>query len=190
MGGRPSAAPLGRLLERIEGSPHLFGLLAVGLATALGLGLRATMASQSLFGDELFTYPIVSQSSLGAVFDGLEVTENTPPLFYILSWLSAKLGSDPNLIRLPSVLLGAAAIPMTYLLTARVAAWFAAGVAAFLMALAPIALFYGSDARAYAVLLFLLPLSTYSLIRASDDGGAGWWVAFFAATAAASLRRP
>ena len=47
--------------------------------------------------------------------------QNNPPLFYVLAWASAKLGDPDTSIRLPSLLLGTAAVPMTYALGLRTA---------------------------------------------------------------------
>lgn len=45
--------------------------------------------------------------------------EITPPLYFIFAWLSMKLGSDPEWVRLPSLLAGTAVIPLVYLVGAR-----------------------------------------------------------------------
>jgi 4-amino-4-deoxy-L-arabinose transferase-like glycosyltransferase len=171
-----------RALKERESGLVVTALLLITLA---GLTLRLLAAQQSLFGDELWTYPIVTEPNIGGVIDGVLLTENTPPLFYLLSWAAAMVGEPTTWIRLPSVLFGAAAVPMIYALTNRVAGRFAGLVAAMLMALAPFAIFYGSEARAYASLLFLLPLSTFSLLSALDGGKGRWWVLFWAAATAA-----
>lgn len=158
---------------------------ALALVTLVGLALRLAAAQQSLFGDELWSYSIVTVSGIGDVFDGIELTENTPPLYYVLAWLSAKLGDAPAWTRLPSVLYSTAAIPISYLLANRLSGARAGTIAALLVALAPFAVYYGSDARAYAGLLALLPLATYALLRAAEGDGQGWWVLFWAATTGA-----
>ncbi|HKJ35259.1 MAG TPA: glycosyltransferase family 39 protein [Solirubrobacterales bacterium] len=165
--------------------------LAVGTITALALVLRAVASQQALAGDELYTYRVVSAASLGGVFDGIELTEATPPLYYVLAWLAGMLGDAPGWIRLPSILYGAASVPVVYLLGERFGGRRAGLVAALLIAVAPFAIVYGSEARAYGGLLFLLPLSTYALLRATDErggegrGALGWWVLLWVATTAA-----
>ena len=51
-------------------------------------------------------------------------------------------------------------------------------------AIAPFAVYYGSEARAYSALTCLALASTYALLRALDGNSRWWWAAFAAATAA------
>jgi mannosyltransferase len=71
-----------------------------------------------------------------------------------------------------------------YLVGRQVAGRTAALVAAAYMALSPFAIFYGSEARAYAVLMFCVTLSCLCLLRAVETRRPGWWVAWGAAAAA------
>jgi ATP-binding cassette subfamily B protein len=158
----------------------------LGIIVAVGLALRAFAAQgESLYGDELYSYAIATQSSLAGVFDQIEVTENNPPFFYLLAWLIAKLGDPTTLIRLPSVLAGAAAVPVVYLLGKRFGRARAGLIAAALIAVLPFAVFYGTEARAYGLLLFLLPLSTLALLRALDGERRVWWGVYWLAAALA-----
>jgi mannosyltransferase len=167
-----------------ERTTWLVGPLLVVIAV-VALALRSIAAQQSLFGDELFTYFITSSHSLSGVVDRYELTENTPPVFYVLGWLSGKLGDPTVLIRLPSVLSGAAAVPILYLLGTRLKGPRAGLIAAALIAVLPFAVFYGSEARAYGLLLFLLPVSTLALLRALEDYRALWWVVYWLAASLA-----
>jgi hypothetical protein len=60
-----------------------------------------------------------------------------------------------------------------------------AAVGAAIVTLSPFAIFYSTEARAYATLVFLVTLSTLALLRALDRAGWGWWVVYAAATAGA-----
>jgi mannosyltransferase len=183
-----SAAPPRRGL-RLSGPalPASADLVAVSLLTAIALALRLSQISQTLGGDEVFTYQDVVGHSLSAVLSTVNSGgENSPPLFFVLAWLSAKLGDPSEWIRLPSVLLGSAAVPVTYLLgresVGRVAGLIGAGI----MALAPFAVFYGVEARPYGTIMFLVALSTLALLRATRPGApAGWWVLYTLSAAAA-----
>jgi hypothetical protein len=160
---------------------------ALVAATLAALGLRLLLAGQSLFGDELFTYEIVTRAGLRDMLAGIRDTESTPPAFYVLSWLAAKLGDPTFTSRVPSILLGTATVPAIYALGARTVGRAPALGAAAAFALAPFAVFYGSEARAYATMAFLLVVSTFALLRALDTGRHGWWAAFAVATAGAVL---
>ncbi|HET6832088.1 MAG TPA: hypothetical protein VFH44_12150, partial [Solirubrobacterales bacterium] len=70
--------------------------------TLLGLALRIARYDQTILGDETSTLYIVEGRSLGEVLDLVSSdAEISPPLYFILAWLTTKLGSAPELIRLP-----------------------------------------------------------------------------------------
>ena len=58
--------------------------------------------------------------------------EITPPLYFVAAWLTTRIGVSPELLRAPSLLAGAAAIPLVYLLGVRTVGRRAALVAAAL----------------------------------------------------------
>lgn len=155
--------------------------LLLAAVTAAGLLLRLRGIGDSYFGDELYTADILLEPSLGGVIDRVQETESTPPLYYVLGWLSGQLGGDAlTMGRLPSLVFGTLAIPATYALGARTVPQAAALVGAAIVALAPTAIFYGTEARAYALLLFFATAALVLLLRAADRGSARTWAAFVA----------
>src|SRR5215211_5264764 len=165
-----------------------------GLATAAllvvltGIGglLRLAVADQSLFGDELSTYWIVATHDLGGVVSVVrEEIEITPPLSFVLSWLTTRIDVTPELLRAPSLLAGVAAIPLVYLVGVRTVGRAAALVAAAITALAPFMIYYSAEAREYEPMLVLVLLSTLALLTALRDDRARWWIAYGACTCAA-----
>ncbi|MEX1119332.1 MAG: glycosyltransferase family 39 protein [Terrimicrobiaceae bacterium] len=83
-------------------------------------------------------------------------------------------------IRLPTYLAGIVAIGALALLLGRMG-FFAGGVtAAFIAALHPWMLRYGTEARAYAFVLFLVPLLFYFALRLLNHGTWKWWGAYAA----------
>src|SRR5438874_2417330 len=56
---------------------------------------------------------------------------------------------------------------------------------AALVAIAPFAIFYSTEARAYGTLAFLVAFSTYALLRALESSERRWWVAYGVASCAA-----
>jgi hypothetical protein len=159
--------------------------LIVALLTALGGALRLAMGTQPLYGDELSTHWVVSEHGF---FDVLSVVhanwEITPPLYFVLSWLTTLPDVTPELLRLPSLLSGIAAIPLVYVLGTRTVGRTAALVATALTALSPFMIFYSSEARSYQLLIVLVLLSTLALLAAIDDGRARWWIAYGACSCA------
>jgi hypothetical protein len=94
------------------------------------------------------------------------------------------VGDPRETVRLPSLLFGTATVPLVYLLGARTVGRAAGVVGAAVVALAPFAIFYGIEARAYATLAFLCAASTLLLLRALDRGDVPAWIAYVAVTAA------
>jgi mannosyltransferase len=156
--------------------------------TVAGLALRASQLHQSLGGDEIWTYQDVVGRSLRAVLSTVHVGgENSPPLFFVFAWAAQHLGNPSIWIRLPSVLAGAATVPAVYLL-GRVTVGRTAGlVGAGIMALAPFAVFYGIEARAYATMVLCVTVSTFALANAIRPGSrSAWWVLYALAAAGAA----
>ena len=156
------------LLDRL--SP--FAWIVAGL-TVLGFALRLATFDQSLYADELSTYWIVHDHSLGDVLSSVRSNDEiSPPLYFVLSWLTLKIGGDPEWVRLPSLIAGTVTIPLVYLVGARTLNRTAATIAAALMTLSPFMIYYSVEARTYALMLALLTLSTLALVLAVEGGGA------------------
>jgi mannosyltransferase len=150
--------------------------LALAALTLGGLLLRLPAVGQGLDGDEFFTYTQTVDRSLGDVLGADQ--ENNPPLYYVLAWAGAKLGDPTVSIRLPSLLLGTASIPVVYALGARTVGRTAGLVGAAVIALSPFSAFYGIEARSYATLVFFSALATLSLVTALDTGRRRWWALY------------
>ncbi len=159
-------------------------LLGVVAATAAALILRAIGFDQSLFGDEQLTRYVVADGVPG-VLGRLGRYEQNPPLYFWLAALSRDLGGVAW-IRLPSLLAGIAAVPLTYALgRLTIAARGPAVFAAALMALSPFFAFYGTEARPYTLMVALLLASTVCLLLALRREEWWWWAGMALATAAA-----
>jgi mannosyltransferase len=157
----------------------------VAALTLLGILARVAGIDQSLFGDELFTYYVTEPGGLGEVLDRVRDIESNPPLFSVLAWLFAQVGDATVWTRVPSLVAGCALIPLLALLGARLGGPRVGVTAAALVAASPFAVFFATEARGYAVLAFLLALSTFALLNAVDGGGRRWWAAFAIASVAA-----
>lgn len=162
---------------------------AAALVTALtgvGLALRAAGLDESLFGDELFTHEVATRPGFADMVDGVAGDlEISPPLYFAAAWVVAKLG-DPQLwLRVPAFLAGAASVPVVYLLGVRSVGRTAALAGAALLAVAPFAIFYSTEARAYSLMALLVLLSTLALLVALERGGWLRWSLFALAAWAA-----
>ena len=152
----------------------------------VGAALRLGVIGQSLFADELSTYWIVSTHSIGGVVSTVHSdAEITPPLYFVLAWLTTRIDLTPELLRVPSLLAGIAAIPLTYLLGLRTVGRPAALVATALTVLSPFMIFYSTEARGYELAIVLVMLSTLAMLAAVDGGRRRWWIVYGASSCAA-----
>ncbi|MBK5110621.1 MAG: glycosyltransferase family 39 protein [Thermoleophilia bacterium] len=151
----------------------------VALLTLIGALVRIKTAGSSLFGDELSTLWIVDGRSLKQVIEIVNSdAEITPPLYFVLAWMANKLGSDPDLIRLPALIAGIGAIPLTYAIGLRMIGRLGALVATAVVTVSPFLVFYSADARAYSVGITMLLLSTLGLLLAAETGRRRWWALY------------
>lgn len=161
--------------------------IAVAGLTVVAFVLRFSQIHQSLLGDEVFTYQDIFGRSFGAVLTTVHSGgENSPPLYFLLAWLSAKLGDPTVWIRLPSVVLGTATIPVVYVLGRETIGSRGALIAAAVISVTPFTVYYGTEARPYATMTFFVALSTLALLRAAKSGARAWWIVYILATAAAA----
>lgn len=171
----------------LTGARQRWEIAAIAAFTIAAFALRFAQLHETLVGDEVWTYLDVVHHSLGTVMTTVNTgAENSPPLFFILSWASAKLGDPTIWIRLPSLVLGTATVPLVYLLGRETIGRLGGVIGAGVMALAPFAVFYGVEARPYATMMFFVALSTLALVRATRSSAAGWWVLYTVAAAAAA----
>jgi mannosyltransferase len=160
---------------------------AVAALTVAALAIRIPSIGNSLFGDELSSYYIVTGHSLGQVMHILHghTVDLTPPLYYVITWLIERFGDSVLGLRLVSLLAGVAAVPLTYELGRITVGRRAAVVGAAVMAFSPYLIFYSTEARAYALLMAVLLASAVALLRALETRDRRWWAAYAALSCAA-----
>ena len=178
--------PLSQPIDRSP-LPRIYVALII-VITLGGLLLRLPSFNDSLASDEISTFYIVAGHSLGRVMALVySPQETTPPLYFILAWATkGLLGNTAQSIRLVSLLTGAAAIPLTFLLGLWTVGRRAALVAATLVACSPYMIYFSTEARAYMLVLFFGLLSSISLLRALDTNRPLWWAGYAASTCAAA----
>lgn len=169
-------------------NPARWSAVAVVVLTALGLALRLANFGESLLGDELSTYWILNGAGLGDVLSSISSDDEiTPPLYFVLAWLAMKIGPDPEWVRLPSLIAGTATIPLIYLLGVRTVNRSAGLVGTAVFALSPFMVYYSTEARAYAVMMFLVTVSTLALLAAVRSNQTRWWALYAVCSAGAML---
>jgi uncharacterized membrane protein len=156
----------------------------VAAITLVGGVLRfATITSQSYWVDEATTVHEM-HLGFGAMLHSVHVDETTPPLYFTVAWLWAKVFGTGELgLRSLSALLGIAVIPVAYVCGRDLVSRAAGVVAAAFAALSPFLIWYSQEARAYMLFALLSGLSFLFFIRARrepSNRNIVWWAVFSA----------
>lgn len=154
---------------------------------AIGLWWRLHLLGEDLFADELATWwDVTTPKSVADVVRLVSSdAEITPPLYFVLARVATWFGRTEEMLRLPSLLAGLALIPVVYAWGRFVAARWVGLTAATITAFAPFQLYYSAEARAYAVMMLLVAVSTLSLLAALRQRKRHWWVFYVLASAGA-----
>ena len=171
-------------------------LLAVVLGGAL---LRfVTLGDQSLWYDEAFTREVVLKP-FGSLIDAVADTESSPPLFYALTHVVTQIGSADEVgLRLVSAIAGTGTIAVAFLCGRDLVGRRETGgerelgvraglIAAVLVAVNPLLVWFSQEARAYALVSFFSAIAFWCFLRAlaapSRWAFAGWALSSAAAVA-------
>lgn len=146
-------------------APLLWALAAL---TGLGVAVRfASLGVQSYHHDEVITAMRVIPGSFAGMLDAVKNSESNPPLYYVLAWGWAKAFGDGEVgLRSLSALFGAATVPVAYLAAREALSARAGLIAAALVAVDPMLIWYSQEARSYALLVLLGALSLLFFLRA------------------------
>lgn len=144
--------------------------VVAGLVALAALLRLPTLGGQSLWVDEAASARVLDAGSLSVLLERVADQESTPPLFYLLVWPWAQLAGDAEwALRLPSALLGIAAVPVLMAIGRRLGGDRAALATGVLAATSPLLVWFSQEARAYALLLLLVAGSLLALLRALDE---------------------
>ncbi len=151
--------------------------------TALALVLRLSSLSRSLFTDETYSLAL-AQRSFGQMLELFGWEANGTP-YSIALWPAIRIfGSGVTLLRLPAVLAGTLSVPALWWAARRFTTPAAALLAAALLAVNPMAIWYSHEARAYAFVVLAACLAFGALPRALERrGDRRMWVVYVAAMA-------
>lgn len=133
----------------------------------LGALLRFTMLdNESFWFDEALTRNTAAHG-LAEGLARLPDLELTPPLYYVLVWLWARLFTLEEVgLRSFSALCGTAVIPVMWALGRQILSQRVGLIAALLIAVNPLLIWYSQEARSYSLLTLLTAVSLLALVRA------------------------
>ena len=168
---------------------RLNGWWPLAAITLLAAVLRfATLDLQSFWYDEAFTPVHVLHQGLAATLRAVSHTENTPPLWYVLIWGWSRIwGTGEVALRSLSALAGVLTVPVAWGIGCELAGRRAALVAATLVAVNPLFVWYSQEARAYSLFTLLAGLAMLCFLRALREPTTRRLAAFAVAGALALL---
>lgn len=167
--------------ELVRSRSRTFWIVA-GL-TALAAALRfATLGVQSYHHDEIVTASRILRDGFWHAMDAVGFSESAPPLYYATAWFWTQLtGTEEVGLRSVSALAGIATVPVAYLLGVELSSRRTGIVAAALVAVNPMLVWYSQEARGYALFVLLTAVALLYFLRALDHGrrrdSIGWGVA-------------
>jgi uncharacterized membrane protein len=168
--------------------PVTNGAWPLAAVVLLALGLRLLgLDAQSLWVDEVITWK-GANLPLGDLLSLRSYYAMAHSLYFaMMHGVVSLFGDGETALRLPSVLFGAASVPLLYLIGRD---WFGHRVglaAAFLLAISPLHLYYSQEARPYAAVVCFALASMVCLNRVLE--GRRWfgWQVGFAVSFAAML---
>jgi 4-amino-4-deoxy-L-arabinose transferase-like glycosyltransferase len=141
----------------------ILGVLILG-----ALVLRLVAVGDTLTHDEGYTWLVASAGGPDAFFDRLGAYENTPPLYYLLTWPLPDEGVA--WLRIVSVLAGVGCVAAVWWIVRAIASERAALFAAAALAVAPFAVSYSDYARGFVLADLGLLIALGAAIRRN------WWL--------------
>jgi mannosyltransferase len=156
--------------------------IAVAALTALALLLRVTSLSRSLFTDEVYSVALAQRSLAHMI--GLFGYEANGMAYPLVLWpLIRVLGTSAAVLRVPAVVAGTAGVPALWWAARQLVRERAVALlAAALLAINPMAIWYSQTARPYAFVLLCACLAFGLLPRAlASAGGRRAWAGYVAA---------
>ncbi|HEY1356467.1 MAG TPA: glycosyltransferase family 39 protein [Solirubrobacterales bacterium] len=141
----------------------------------LAAGLRlATLGAQSYHHDEIVTASRVLRGSFGHAMNVVGFSESAPPLYYVLAWLWVQVvGTGEVGLRSLSAMAGIATVPVAYLIGLELRGRRAGILAAALVAVNPMLLWYSQEARSYSLLVLFSAAGALFFVRALGRGRRG-----------------
>ncbi len=156
------------LREAVRARSRAFWIVA-GLTLGAAALRFPTLGLQAYHHDEIVTASRVLRDGFGHAMEAVGFSESAPPLYYVLAWLWTQVaGTGEFGLRSLSALAGVATVPIAYLLGAELRDRRAGVVAAALVAVNPMLLWYSQEARDYSLLVLLTALAALYFVRALD----------------------
>ena len=176
--------------QRVSQRYHLNTILwPLALALCAGAALRFyRLGADSLWIDEFATLDLATRSP-AEILRTSSILNFIPPLYFLLVHGALRLfGESEVSLRLISALVGTCTIPVVWFLTATITqSRSTAHIAATLLAVNPLHLWYSQEARPYSLLLFFGCSALLAFARAARTHSWRDWIAFWLCSTLAIL---
>ena len=149
----------------------------IWLTLFLAIILRLIKIDQSLWFDEAINVVSSQNFSFWDFVTKYPIGDFHPPGYFALLWIWTAVGGTSEIwVRLPSVFFGVATVWLVYLLGKELFNRKTGTLAALLLAIAPLHVYYSQEARMYSLACFSATLSFYffwRLVSKEDKGNLG-----------------
>jgi O-antigen/teichoic acid export membrane protein len=170
-----AAAAIRGTAASIRAHPALSAITAAALVVRL-------LPTRGIWLDEA-TSITQAQMPLGKLLDTLRTTDVHPPLHHLILWVLAHTAGTGELVmRAPSIIAGAALVPVVYALARELYDERAGLLAAALAASAPFLVWYSQEARMYGLFMLFASLALLGQLRALRRGERRDWALYGIAT--------
>lgn len=137
----------------------------IWLILILATALRLIKLDQSLWLDESINVLAARDLGLWQLITSYSIGDFHPPLYFAILWSWGHIfGFSEISVRMPSVILGVGTVFITYLLGKELFSKKAGLIAALLLSLGPLHVYYSGEARMYSLAAFSVSLSFYFFI--------------------------
>lgn len=138
----------------------------IWLIVLLALTLRLFSINQSLWLDEAINVLATQNYSLLGMITEYAKGDFHPPGFFIILWIWSKLfGISEVVVRIPSIIFGVLTIYLVYLIGRKLHSKTLGLIAAFLLAINPLHIYYSQEARMYALAALAVSINFFILIK-------------------------
>jgi len=163
------------MVDQLRLVPHQQKLVILVALLAFALRLFH-LGEWSFWHDEAVSVLLAQKPPVEVVL--ITAADVHPPLYYLLLKGFLIFGQNEFVVRFLSALCGAGSVWMIYLLGRDLFNASTGLIGALLMALSPLQVFYGQEARMYTLLLLFITFAVWCFMRALDNNRWIWWGLF------------
>lgn len=138
----------------------------IWLILVLGTILRLISLNQSLWLDEAINVMAAKSYSFFGMITQYAIADFHPPGYFILLWFWTKVfGISEIAVRIPSVIFGMLTIYIIFLIGKKIQSKTLGILAAFLLVINPLHIYYSQEARMYALATLAVSLNIFLLVK-------------------------